>query len=237
MDDWKDSLNKAFEAPPPLRKQQFLQKLRYPEMRMYEFLLTQVGYIRKWVWGVSALIFTLSLIGTAPFGTDSLWCVSALTPMLALTLVSESGRSEFYEMAEMEQATRFSLRSVIMARLLILGIENLAVLLLLVPVSVWNQDMNPIRAGVYIITPYLLTAWTGLSIVRRYRGREAAWTCMGAAVCVAVSVLILHTSAPQIYGAEYLFWWVMSALALLVSTAKQGQAIFKRTEELSWSFS
>ena len=237
MSDWKESLKKAFEAPPPLRKRQFLQKLRYPEMRMSEFLLSQVGYIRKWAWAVSVSLFTLALIGTGLFGADTFWCISALTPMLALTLVAESGRSEFHEMAEMELATRFSLRSVLLARLLILGMENLAVLLLLVPVSVWNQDMNPVRAGLYMITPYLLTAWIGLSIVRRRRGREAAYSCMGVTVCVTISVSLLHASVPQIYGAEYLFWWAIGALTLCVATVKQGRAIFKRMEELSWSFS
>lgn len=106
----KKELKRAFEAPQPVRKKAFLRTLEQPKTSVFAFVLSQLGYIRRWVWLVSALVFILSMMGAAGLPADTVWIASALMPLLALTVVSESGRSENYEMAELEMATRFSLR-------------------------------------------------------------------------------------------------------------------------------
>lgn len=229
----KDTLKRAFEAPPPLHKREFLRKLSQPQMSMYDFMLSQVGYIRKWIWGVSALVFTLSLLIAGVLSEDMLWMISAFTPLLALTIVSECGRSESYEMAELEMATRFSLRSVVIARLGILGVENLVILSLLIPIGIWKNVMNPIQMGVYILTPYLLTAFIGLCIVRKLRGREAIFLCAGATGLVSFFVFFFHHTFPQIYQPENLAWWVAIALLLCMGTVRQTWQMINRMEELA----
>ena len=229
----KEELKHAFEAPAPLHKKEFIGKLPQPKMNMYEFILSQIGYIRKWIWGVSALVFTLSLTVAVLIPLDYLWVISALTPLLALTIVSECGRSESYEMAELEMATRFSLKSVVIARLGILGAENLAILCLLIPVGIWNHVLSPVRTGVYILTPYLLTTFVGLYIVRKFRGREAIFICTGAAGVVSFSAVLFQHTLPQIYQADNLVWWGPIALLLCAGTVRQTCQIINRTEELT----
>lgn len=218
---FKKVLSQVFEAPPPLHKKEFLRTLELPKISMAEFIFSQIGYIRKWVWGVSALVFTISLAGSLMLSVNMLWVISAFTPLLALTILSESGRSENHKMAELEMATRFSLRSVLLARSGILGMENLALLCLLVPVGLQNNMHSPIQAGVYIIAPYLLTSFTGLWIVLRFRGQEAMYFCAGAAACVSFSVFFSHITVPQIYERNYLIWWMAGALLLCAGTIRQ----------------
>lgn len=135
----RQELKNVFDAPQPLHKRAFLRTLEQPKISILAFVLTQLGYIRRWVWIISALVFVLSAAGAAGLPSDTVWVASALMPLLALTVVSESGRSQNYEMAELEMATRFSLRSVVLARLGILGMENLIVLGLLLPVGIARQ--------------------------------------------------------------------------------------------------
>lgn len=229
----KDNLKHAFEAPPPKRKREFLRRIALPQMSLYEFMLSQVGYIRKWIWGVSAMVFVLSLLGASVFSNDMLWFFSALTPLLALTIVSECGRSESYEMAELEMATRFSLRSVIIARLGILGVENLIIICMLIPIGIWKNVVNPVVMGVSILTPYLLTTFTGLYIVRRFRGRESVYFCACITGLVSVSVLFLHYTFPQISQSKNFVWWITTALLLCIGTVKQTRQLINRTEELT----
>lgn len=224
----KKELNCFFKAPPPLRKREFLQTLEQPQMSLPEFMFSQLGYIRKWVWGVSVLVFAASIIGAAMFSVDMLWGISALTPLLALTILSESGRSETYGMAELEMATRFSLRSVILARLGILGIENLLLFCMLLPVSIWNNMLSPIQAGIYILTPFMLTTLLGLLIVRTIRGREAIHLCMGMTACISFSIFFLHTAVPQLYHEQQLIWWAAVLALLCIGTAKQYYEMIKR---------
>lgn len=218
---FKEDLILAFETPPPLRKKEFLRKLKLPKISTAEFIFSQLGYIRKWIWGVSALIFGISLIGSVVLSVDMLWVISAFTPLLALTLLSESGRSESYDMTELEMATRFSLRSVLFARLGILGMENLSLLCLLAPFGSWNNALTPVQAGAYIITPFLLTTFSGLRIVHKYRGREAIYICAGITSCISFSVFFTHMTFPQIYQRTHLVWWMGAMLLLSIGTVTQ----------------
>lgn len=217
----RNDLKRIFEAPPPLRKRKFLRELELPRMNTAEFIFSQIGYIRRWVWAVSAGIFGVSLAGSVVLSADMLWAISAFAPLLALTVLSESGRSECFGMAELEMATRFSLRSIFFARSGILGTANLALLCLLIPVGMWNNRLNPPQAGLYILTPFLMTAFVGLCIVRRFRGREAIYLCAVSAVCVSLSVLFCRQTFPQIYQQDHLAWWTAGSLLLAAGTAKQ----------------
>lgn len=222
----KNELKQVFEAPKPLHKKDFLRTLEQPRLSIPVFVISQVGYIRRWIWIVSVVIFGLSIMSTSWLSADTLWMISALMPLLALTVVSESGRSENYGMAELEIATRFSLRSVALARLGILGMENLLLLGLLLPVGLWRQELGMIQAGAYILLPYLLMTFAGLSIVRWFRGREAVYFCAGIAVCIGFCVMVLHSSIPDWYRTHALAWWGVCVL-LCIGTARQCVGIVK----------
>ena len=227
---WKESLKDVLQAPPPVRKQEFLQKLDPGQMSVCAFAVRQAAYIRKWSWCVSAAVFFISLASAAWFSVDMLWGISALAPLLALTVVSECGRSEFYKMAELEMVTRFSLRSVLLARLGMLGVENLVILGLLVPVGLWRNRLHPLQAGVYILTPFFLTIGTGLYLMRRFRQQEAVYVCAGAAVCISFSVFLFRSFYPQIYAEGYLVWWMAGMLLSGSAAVRQCQKILYRME-------
>lgn len=232
MHRWKNELKEAFHAPQPVRKSEFLRQLNCPETPVHMFLMSQVGYIRKWVWCVSAVILIASVLSVAFLPSTSLWMISGLTPFLALTIVSESGRSQRYQMVELEMATRFSLRSVTLARLVILGLANLLILSLLLVMGVWNGTSAPLAAILYIATPFLLTSFTGLLIVRNIRGQEAIYAAAG--VSLGISVFLFR--APQIiYQEQYLSVWLIAALVLVLGNGAQYAAMVKQTEEFVWN--
>ena len=235
--EWKEELQRAFEPPAPVRKKEFIRGLDRPGIGLCGFLMIQAGYIRKWVWFVSVFAFFSSLIGAMVLSADMLWWISAWMPLLALTIVTESGRSENYEMAELEMATRFSLKSVLLARLGILGVENLLLLCLLLPVGLCNNLTGPIQAGLYLLTPFLLTVFLGLLIMRRFRGREAFYLYTGIAAVISVMVIFLHDSVPRLYGEDCLIWWAVAAAVLGIGTVKQYDQFINGMEDLLWNLS
>ena len=94
--------------------------------------------------------------------------------------VTENGRSRLYQMEELELACRMSRQSVILARMVVLGLFHLALLAGLTPsLAVWGT-VGAARAGVYLLTPYLLTAALGMELSRRVRSRECLPVCGGA---------------------------------------------------------
>lgn len=231
----KNVLKESFEAPAPVGKKEFLRSVRRPSIGMFEFVITQAVYIRKWVWCMSVLIFAVALIGAEYLERDMLWCISAFMPLLALVVLTESGRSEVYGMAEFELSARFSLKSVVLARLGILGVSDLILFCLLVPFAYRNSGADMLQTVVCMACPYLLTTFCGLWAVRRIRGREAVYLCLGIAVSVCVGNLILYQSYPLTGREGQFIWWIAALIIFGVGTIDQCYRMVKQTEELRWN--
>ena len=230
---WREGLREAFAAPPPLKKEAFLRRLDRPRISTAEFVLTQAAYVNRRSWLISVLVYGAAVAGAMVLELETVWAISALTPLLALALVSECRRSERYGMAELEMTTRFSLRSVILARLGLLGAENLAALCLLVPVGARSSRMGMVQAGLYIAVPFLLTAFLALWVEQRLRGQEGGYVSAGIAVCVSLGAYFFHREMPVLYQESYVGWWMAGALALGAGVLRQYGRMIKRTEELS----
>ncbi|MDE7132562.1 MAG: hypothetical protein K2O65_12295 [Lachnospiraceae bacterium] len=228
----KAQLRSIYEAPPPQHKKEFLHKWNQPRMHIGEFLFSQVCYIRKWIWGISAVGFMVPVFGIVVAYRNLVWMISALTPLLAVTVISECGRSENYEMAELEMVTRFSLRSVLFARLWILGAENALLLCLMWAAGIWNGEGEPFQTGVCILIPYLLTALIGLCIMRRFREREAMYFCTGIAAAIGSFVFLSRDMLTRIYRGYDPIWWGCIMLLLSDGVIRQYRNIIAETEEI-----
>jgi hypothetical protein len=156
--------------------------------------------------------------------------LSACAPLLALTIVTESSRSARWGMAELELSTRFSLKTVLLARLLPLGcIHPLGILLLSFGLG------HPLAAILYSTAPFLLTAFLGLSITRRYRSHEAVYACGGIAFTISMLTLFSHSLFAALYEARHLVWWILAVAALAAATGRLYKTILFETEELAWN--
>lgn len=231
----KKALKASFSAPAPLEKEKFLGRIQPPPISGFQFVRSQGAYIRKWIWVVSVLIFAVSLLGAGYLRKDMLWCISSFMPLLALAVITESGRSETYGMAELELSTRFSLKSIVLARLGILGVANLILMCLLVPCAFLNSEASVLQTGVYMVCPYLLTVFLGLWAVRKVHGRDGIYLCAGIATGVGIGNLLLYQSVPLVFGEKKFIFWIGALLLLGVGAAKQCRQVIKQTEELAWN--
>ncbi len=229
----RTAILEAFEAPAPCRKEAFLQEHTLPAVSMPAFLRLQAVYIRKWVWAASFLIFGAALAVSASAVQDTVWFFSALTPLLALTIVTESGRSETYGMAELEMASRFSLKSIVSARILIIGLANLFLLCLLLLLHPCSAIPFP-QTLFYLFCPYLLTAFSGLWICRKIWGKEAIYFCTGIAIFISFLCITLHSIFPAVYGSRSLLWWTVAFFLSGAGFLWEGSMKIRQTEELQW---
>ena len=76
----KKALQDAFEAPAPKRKEAFLRSVPQPGISNLSFMISQAGYIRKRVWGISGVLFGVAYLGACVLGQDVMWVISALLP-------------------------------------------------------------------------------------------------------------------------------------------------------------
>ena len=235
----KRSIQKAFEPPKPDQKEKtrFLRTLPQPRISMFRFILVQATYMRKMTLVFSVLLLLPAVIGANYISENTLWIVSAFVPILGLLAVTEGNRSMMYGMSEFEMSTRFSLKSVVLARMSILGLINFAVIAILTPLCRIGNDFSLLQTGMYLLVPYLLTVNFSLWIARRVNGKETIYGCMCAAVIVSGINTGLHFVTDLIYQEIYTGWWLALSVFLFIELAYELHCIIKRTEEYTWNLS
>lgn len=182
---WKQGLQQVYLPPAARKKQDFLKQFQQPELSTFRFLLTQAAYLHPWSWLVSVGILVAALLITGNQVSEDVWLVSALLPFAALATVTELSRSARYHMEELEMSARFSLKTLLMARLTLLGLGNLLLLAVLLPlVARWSQ-LPLAQTGCMLLCPYCLTSLICLMLSRRFRGSEVVFLCAVAAAAVS----------------------------------------------------
>lgn len=233
--EMKEALREAFKAPEPVRKEAFLRTVPPAQIGHMAFMITQIGYIKKWVWIVSAAVFAAALKGAFALGNDTVWMLSAMMPFIALALTTENAKSAAYEMEELETASRFSLRSVMLARMGILGFFHMILLCLFIILCRPDSAYAFLQTGVYLTVPYLLTTTLGLALVRRLHGKESLYVCMGVAVFVSVFHMILAGGARILYQEKYFPKWIVAFIVLFAALIAECYQMINRMEEPTWN--
>lgn len=231
----KKALKDVYYAPEPIRKKDFLKKYHRRELSRWDFLLTQAGYIRWWVWAASILLFGGVLWLASGQDNETVWVAAALTPFLALLIVVENGKSRFYGMEELELSCRIPLRAVVLARMIILGLLHLLLLGVLIPVMAAWGAVGLFQAGLYLLTPYLLTAAIGLEISRRVRGNEGLLACATVAGLVCALEEVTKFSRPELYQVEAVPLWGTVLVLTIAAFALEFFKMMTEAEELQWN--
>ena len=224
----REALRRAFEAPPPENKRAFLRKLPRRRPTLWRMVCRQLRYIRPWTWAVSAVVFAATLLIGRSGEPMALWWCSALTPFLAMALVTELARSAACGMEELEMATRFSLRTVILSRLLLLGFSDVTVLALFLVFL--PAPGGILQVGLSLTVPYLMSSLLGLRLVRRLRGTEGFLAALAAAGFVGCGAL---AAAGRVVLP--LSWGLVGAAVLMVWTGREYRRLLVETEEYGWN--
>ena len=227
----RKSLEEYFEPPKPESKTSFLRQFEMSKIDIPHMIATQVRYISKWVWLFSSL-FCMAAFGVARYAEPKyLSVIFAVVPFLVMISVTESMRSYHYGMEELELSARFSLKSIVMARMVILGIGNMAVLIL---AALFLGD-GTYSNVVYMMVPYFFTAGGGLYLVRKVRGTNGTFACFTLAVIVSLVEIIMPWKYSSIFTPQFLPHWLAGCAVTLVFMMRESYRTIRMTEDLAWS--
>lgn len=215
MEMLEQELRILFQAPAPKGQEEFLAGRPRQSMSHGAFVLVQAAYIRKWVWVLSVAVFGVLVGGPVRWQQEALWIAAGMMPFLALLAAQEHMRSTMYNMTELELSTRFSMKSIVLARMGLLGSFHLLLLILVLPLLVLYGQAGIVQTGVYLLVPYLMTTFLSMACARRVRGRESFYLCLGIAIIVS-SLQVVGSNVVNWYRGQLFFWWLL-ALALLLA--------------------
>ncbi len=231
--EWKKHLQEAFFIPQPTRKAVFLSHIRSREINTIEMLRQQMAYIRGSVWLFAAVIIAFAVGGSLlkAEGTERL--ISMIMPFSAAAAVLETKRSGKYKMTELEMATRFSLRSVLFARMIVLGIAALTILCVSSPVIAMAFDGKIILTAIHILIPYLVTMIISLRLERSVLGRKTGYLSLAVAGAVTAIVYTTGHFKPELvtyYGKVIEGWGGFIVIVLLTLTILEQWKIINNVE-------
>ena len=228
----KEELTKYYEAPKPQRKQAFVRQYGVPKINNCYLTFMQVKYVSKWTWFCSAIFSVLAYLLAITTDEKFVGAVLAVLPFWVMISVTDSMRSYRYGMEELELSARFSLKSIVLARLLVLGVGNLPVLAVLIG-CFHNFAGLPMLC---IITPYFVTAGGGLYIVRTVKGNESTLYCFGLAMAVSVIGWILQWRYYELFSKSYTELWTVVCIIAVFITVRESYRTIRMTEDLVWNY-
>jgi len=231
----KSAFKEIYAAPEPLRKSEFLRGIKPSGISNTQFIMSQILYIRKFVWILSVVLIGMLTWLSGYVSVEILWPVTASMPFVAMIAVSENMRSNTYKMTELEMASRFSLKSIIFARMTAIGIFHMILLLILAFFTGANAELDFFKVGVYLLVPYLMTAVISMHVSRKLRGNEVNYVCMGIATIVAAVDAVLQGMVPYITDGKCFKYWIMVLVVLTVCTVMEYRKNIFRMEEALWS--
>ena len=199
----KRQLRELCRSPQPERKAEFFQQMKDQgllnkrpfRLSQGEFLAGQIAYIEKRIWLLSAfLLLFITWIcrhssGNYPF---------ALTPFLASGILAQTRRSFRWKMAEMAYAARFSLRSVMLARMFLLGAADSVGLMLVILLIRPCFSYSLTRVFLYMMVPYLTASWLG-SVYERKQRTDHGW----GSVLICIMSSAAFAAAPVFFERLY----------------------------------
>ncbi|SHI66232.1 hypothetical protein [Lutispora thermophila] len=235
----KKELKSVFDVPPPTRKNQFLSQLNYPKTSRMDFIISQLGYIRKRTWILSMLLFIGILDGLYFYKVSNsfIWVVSSILPFISLSSISEIVKSTTYNMKELEMSCKYNFLQICLVRLGVLGATNFMLLIGILILFVGKTDYSFIRLGLYITTPYLLNCYGSLYVINRLKTRMIMYVCCGVTAFVSVLNTLLTIQINEIYTEMYWLFWPMSFIILLLLSAREIVKLIRKMEELQWNLS
>lgn len=230
-DQLKQELKAAFSAPQPRRKAEFLRQAPVPSISNVTFIWMQLRFLRRSFLLLSAAAFGVLLLFSTSVKPEMLWLISAVSPFLALSILTTKWRSYTCGMEELEFATRFSLKSLMLARMGSLSALH-AMILLAGTLCLGRHGVWLLEAGAYLLLPYCTTISVALPLTRKYHGRELPYLCVFVSALVSAGVMAVHSCTLHLTMAFAMLVLAIEGFIIVSEIAK----FIRQTEELSWNY-
>lgn len=215
-----------------LAKQAYKERLLSKRIGFWEFIEMQIRFIGRWVWLSQAVLLLAALFFLSRFRTKTVdmksvfLLLSSIAPMIAFVSFPEIMKSYAHNMEEIEACTRFSMRKLIGARMLILGLADLCSLTIILAVSAWGNASLILRMILYLFVPFNLTCCACMTVLDHVTSRYAGFYCR--AVCAACMVIFCRLPwATHYYETAATGVWIISFFISVIYLVVETTRVFQ----------
>ncbi|WP_035292920.1 hypothetical protein [Clostridium sp. KNHs214] len=229
-----------YDKDAPMKVIKFIHEnsLSVPKFRMSnkQFILYQIGFIRKRTWifqtlilGLICLVFYNSGIWrSVDFRTFSV--ISILSPLLLIINIDEISRVYNKSMLEIEFSTKNSLKKVLAARMLILGITDCVALIIIMVFQGKLVNVSMLRVIMYTLVPFNLVCTGCIQIMKYFKGKELNYACVTYSVLLMAILFWGKLSDLGIYENKYVSSWILIYAITIVIFVFEVKKMWKRLD-------
>lgn len=197
-----------------------------------EFIISQIRFTNKFdlLWqGVWMLLFIYSFWnGNVLHIENEALCILSMAPPLLLFLAIEDlTRIYNKSVLEIEYATKYSLRKVVLVRMLILSSINGLLIFVGILFAKHKMNLPLLEVLVYSLTPLLLMNCFLLKIMERWKGEQLKYAGVALYVFFLLAVFIGRTKHIGIYLPDVFVVWLLLFAAGIVATVYQINRLMK----------
>ena len=181
------------------------------QVSFLQFFFRQFGFIRKKVWFYQIGILLICSIGLF-FLYDSseiIAILSAASPLIVLSSISEIARSYVYETMEIEISTRFSFKQLMITRICIIGLMDIFFLTILMVISGLQLSIGIFSVIIYICVPFLLTCFGCLWVLNHFKQKDCNYYCVALGLFISFALGMISYRYPSIYEVSAIWCWVI----------------------------
>ena len=196
------------------------------------FVAAQARFIRPRVWAAQLALVAVMVAACA--GADGMssgfsFASGMLAAATVLVGLPDLLASAAHRVAELEYACRFDCRAVALARLIVLGCSDVAVITVLALAAPVALGADPFASLVHVCVPYFLSCAGALCAARRSPSMQTAlplacaWTLLVMAAAYAAFLF-----APLAYAQASAWAWALVAAASLLWAVHEAHAWLRR---------
>lgn len=193
------------------------------------FVLEQIGYTEKYclIWQVLWVVFAYMMqmaipgIGGEKYENMLMVLISILSPVLVLLTVEEITKVYQKSMLEIEYATKYSLRNVVMVRMFVLCIVHFVILAAVITALHASLDSGTGKLLVYGFTPMIIMTAVLMKLMRHINGEQLRNVSVGVYVMIAAFIIIGSTERFGWYQPHYFKAWHIVCIAGIMLSVYQ----------------
>lgn len=218
----KNLIKNAYDVEPSSNKRAFLKQYQKRELHMFDIVKQQIGSavgISNMLLGLLVLFcFWQMILQLDGYGVYELIRLSGIIPVITITGIFGFGRSERYGMDELEMSTRFTLRTVTMARLIVIGVTDAIIIACIIMLSGRLMKLELMQTLFIVAIPYLVTSWGCLVITRKMHNKKDIGACViyEACICLLCSITSERTPWNVIFFGTGISYIVIAVLCVLI---------------------
>lgn len=197
-----------------------------------EFVISQIRFTHKLdlLWqGVWILLFLYSIWNgkVLHIENEALCILSMAPPLLLFLTIEDLTRIYNKSVLEIEYATKYSLRKVVLVRMLILSSMNGLLIFIGILFAKNKMNLPLLETLVYSLTPLLLMNCLLLKIMEKWKGEQLKYAGVALYFFILMVILIGSTKPIGIYLPNVFGIWLLLFAVGIVATVYQINRLMK----------